>query len=377
MGNALIETSALTLSETIKEKIFKEGNISFREFMEMALYHPEMGYYTSEGNKIGTQGDYYTSPDITPILGEMIGKQLEEMWIILDKKPFSVVEYGAGDGSLCKDILLYLKNNTEFYNDLTYYIIEKSPAALEKEKRLLTEKVQWIDSLGSVAPINGCILSNEVLDNFSVHRVVMKEDLMEVYTGYEDGFFEVLKQAPKPLKEYFEELNVLLPYGFCTEVNLEALSWLNDIANGLQKGFVLTIDYGYPSHELYRYDRRAGTLVCYSRHRLHDNLYSNIGNQDITTHVNFSALCHWGLKYGLDYCGFIHQSYFLLALGLNEYLRKTEEKEHGDYLNDEQKAFFIDTFMVDIGNKLKVLIQQKGLPPQKLLGLKFMFKKLY
>jgi len=373
----LIETSALTLSETIKEKIFKEGNISFREFMEMALYHPEMGYYTSEGNKIGTQGDYYTSPDITPILGEMIGKQLEEMWIILDKKPFSVVEYGAGDGSLCKDILLYLKNNTEFYNDLTYYIIEKSPAALEKEKRLLTEKVQWIDSLGSVAPINGCILSNEVLDNFSVHRVVMKEDLMEVYTGYEDGFFEVLKQAPKPLKEYFEELNVLLPYGFCTEVNLEALSWLNDIANGLQKGFVLTIDYGYPSHELYRYDRRAGTLVCYSRHRLHDNLYSNIGNQDITTHVNFSALCHWGLKYGLDYCGFIHQSYFLLALGLNEYLRKTEEKEHGDYLNDEQKAFFIDTFMVDIGNKLKVLIQQKGLPPQKLLGLKFMFKKLY
>ncbi|HTB31290.1 MAG TPA: SAM-dependent methyltransferase [Bacteroidia bacterium] len=377
MGNALIETSALTLSETIKEKIFKEGNISFREFMEMALYHPEMGYYTSEGNKIGTQGDYYTSPDITPILGEMIGKQLEEMWIILDKKPFSVVEYGAGDGSLCKDILLYLKNNTEFYNDLTYYIIEKSPAALEKEKRLLTEKVQWIDSLGSVAPINGCILSNEVLDNFSVHRVVMKEDLMEVYTGYEDGFFEVLKQAPKPLKEYFEELNVLLPYGFCTEVNLEALSWLNDIANGLQKGFVLTIDYGYPSHELYRYDRRAGTLVCYSRHRLHDNLYSNIGNQDITTHVNFSALCHWGLKYGLDYCGFIHQSYFLLALGLNEYLRKTEEKEHSDYLNDEQKAFFINTFMVDIGNKLKVLIQQKGLPPQKLLGLKFMFKKLY
>jgi SAM-dependent MidA family methyltransferase len=377
MEGALLETQSLTLSEIIKEKILESGSVSFCDFMEMALYYPEIGYYTSEGNKIGLKGDYYTSPDITPILGEMIGKQLEEMWGILDKKPFSVVEYGAGDGSLCNDILNYLKNNTEFYDKLTYYIIEKSPASREKEKMLLTEKVQWIDSPDTIAPINGCILSNEVLDNFPVHRVVMKNDLMEIYTGYEDGFFEVLQPAPKLLEEYFGELNVILPHGFCTEVNLEALKWLNTITSGLQKGFVLTIDYGYPSHELYRTDKRLGTLVCYSKHRLHDNLYNNIGQQDITSHVNFSALCHWGLKYGLDYCGFIHQSYFLLALGLNEYLRKTEEKAPDNYLNEQQKAFFINTFMVDIGNKLKVLIQQKGLPPQKLLGLKLMFKKCY
>lgn len=377
MGNALPERSTLTLSEIIKEKILETGPVSFCDFMEMALYYPEMGYYISEENKIGLNGDYYTTPGLTPILGEMIGKQLEEMWCILDKKPFSVVEYGAGDGSLCKDILFYLKNNSEFYDTLTYYIIEKSPAAREKEKMLLTEKVQWANSIEDIAPINGCILSNEVLDNFPVHRVVMKDDLMEVFTGYEDGFFEFLRPAPNLLKEYFWELNVILPHGFFTEVNLEALKWLNGIASGLQKGFILTIDYGYPSNELYCENKRSGTLVCYGKHRVYDNLYDNIGNQDITSHVNFSALCHWGLKYGLDYCGFIHQSYFLLAMGLNEYLRKTEESAPDNYLNEQQKAFFINTFMVDIGNKLKVLIQQKGLPSQKLAGLKFMFRKVY
>jgi SAM-dependent MidA family methyltransferase len=377
MVSALLETPVITLPEIIKEKILEEGPISFHDFMEMALYYPETGYYTSSRNKIGPNGDYYTSPDITPILGEMIGKQLEEMWNILDKKPFSIVEYGAGDGSLCRDILHYLKCNPELYENLDYYIIEKSPSAREKEKKLLTEKVRWVESIRDIAPINGCIVSNEVLDNFPVHRVVMQEDLMEVNVGYEDGFYEFLQPAPIVLKEYFSELNIILPQDFCTEVNLEATKWLKEIAHGLQKGFVLTIDYGYPSHELYRSDKRLGTLVCYNNHKIHDNIYSNPGKQDITAHVNFSALCHWGLKYGLDYCGFIHQSYFLLALGLNEYLRKAEESNPDDYLNEQQKAFFINTFMVDIGNKLKVLIQQKGLPPQKLLGLKFMFRKLY
>ncbi len=328
-------------------------------------------------NKIGPTGDYYTSPDITPMLGEMIGRQLEEMWHILGENPFTVVEYGAGDGSLCNDILRHLKSNSALYNNLTYYIIEKSSIARESEKIRLKEKVRWIKGIHEIKPINGCILSNEVLDNFPVHRVVMQEDLMEVNVGYEDGFYEFLKPAAKALKDYFSELNVLLPQGFCTEVNLEAIRWLKEIAGGLEKGFVLTIDYGYPSHELYNSNKRLGTIICYNNHKVNDNIYSNPGKQDITTHVNFSALCHWGLKFGLDYCGFIHQSYFLLALGLNEYLRKTEKNTAGDYLNEQQKAFFINTFMVDIGNKLKVLIQQKGLPPQKLLGLKFMFRKLY
>lgn len=377
MENTLFESPVITLPVIIKEKILEEGAISFHDFMEMALYYPETGYYMSKEGRIGASGDYYTSPVITPILGEMIGRQLEEMWHILGENSFTIVEYGAGDGSLCNDILNYLKNNSALYDNLIYYIIEKSTTAGEKAKRRLTEKVRWIENIDEIKPFNGCILSNEVLDNFSVHRVVMKNDLMEVYVGYEDGFFEFLKPAPPMLKEYFEELDVALPNGFSTEVNMEAIDWLKQISDALQKGFVLTIDYGYASNELYSSGKRAGTLTCYNNHTVNDNLYDNIGEQDITAHVNFSALCHWGLKYGLDYCGFIHQSYFLLALGLNEYLRNTEKKADYNYLDEKQKTFFINTFMVDIGNKLKVLIQQKGLPLQKLLGLKFMFRKIY
>ncbi len=373
MIETLLETPVVTLPEIIKERISEEGSISFCDFMEMALYHPETGYYTSSRNNFGPNGDYFTSPNITPILGELIGKQIEEMWGILEKKPFTMVEYGAGDGSLCRDILLCLKNNQALYEQLTYFIIEKSPTARENEKKLLTEKVCWIDNIEEIGPINGCILSNEVLDNFSVHRVVMKDDLMEVYVGYEDGFYEFLQPATKMLKEYFSELNVTLPQGFCTEVNLNALRWMKEINSALKRGFVLTIDYGYPSHELYRADKRLGTIACYNNHKVHDNIYNDIGKQDITSHVNFSALYHWGTKYGMDFCGYVYQSSFLHALGLNEYIRKAEQSFRLHTLNKEQKIFFLNTFMADMGNKLKVLIQQKGLPPQKLSGLNLMF----
>jgi SAM-dependent MidA family methyltransferase len=373
MVNALVESPARVLSEIIKEKISERGAIPFHDFMDMALYHPETGYYTSSRNKIGPDGDYYTSPDITSVLGEMLGKQLEEMWYIVNKKPFTIIEYGAGNGSLYRDILHYLKNNPELYSNLNYYIIEKNLAAREKEEIFLTKKVQWIDDIRDITPINGCVLSNEMLDNFPVHRVVMKKDLMEVNVGYEDGFYEFLLPAPKALKEYFEELNVALPKGFCTEVNLKALKWQEEIASGLEKGFVLTIDYGYPSQELYRNDKRSGTLLCYNRHKVNDTIYNNIGKQDITAHVNFSALYHWGLKYGLGYCGYVPQSLFLHALGLNEYLRSAEKNFHKNSLSSRQKIFFLNTFMSDMGNKLKVLIQQKGVSSPKLSGLNLMF----
>jgi len=372
----MITTSSLTLSETIKELIKENGPISFYAFMEIALYAPETGYYTSTKDKIGINGDYYTSPIITPLLGKMIGKQLEEMWHMLDKKAFAIVEYGAGSGSLCHDILLHLKDNKELYKDLTYYIIEKSPSARQKEKTLLTEKVSWIESISDIAPIKGCILSNEVLDNFPIHRVVMKDELMEVFVGYQDGFYELLCPAPKAVKEYFKELNVHLPKNFCTEVNLDAIEWVKEIAGCLQKGFVLTIDYGYPSNELYRINKRLGTLVSYNKHTLNNSPYTDIGKQDITSHVNFSALHHWGLKYGLDYCGFTNQAYFLLALGLNEYLRKIENDAPHANLSEEQKAFFTNTFLADMGSKLKVFIQQKGMSPQKPLGVRFSARML-
>jgi SAM-dependent MidA family methyltransferase len=314
----------MPLFDIIREKIRKNGPIAFHDFMEMALYYPHLGYYTSDRNKIGTNGDYYTSTDLSAVFSVMIGRQLEEMWYLTGQGSFTIVEYGAGTGIFCRNLLDYLKNNQPFYDQLKYCIIEKSPDMRKREQAQLCEKVSWYDSIADIGEITGCILSNELLDNFSVHEVVMEDDLMEVFVGYENGFFEILQPATEPLKDYLKQLQIHLPKGFRTEINLEAIAWITAIAQSLKKGFVITIDYGYPSTELYCNYRCKGTLMCYRGHRVNDDPYQHIGEQDITSHVNFSALHHWGLKNGLESCGFTEQGYFLRSLGLMEYLRTLE-----------------------------------------------------
>lgn len=368
-----METS---LSEIIKKKINEEGPISFHDFMETALYYPSLGYYTSSTDKIGKQGDYYTSPYLTTVFGNVLAKQLEEMWLLTGKKDFTIVEYGAGMGSLCADILGQLKHNKEFFKKLNYCIIEKSEAMRLKEKKMIApeltnEKISWYSSIEEIPLITGCVLANEVLDNFSVHKVVMKENgLKEVFVGYENGFIEVLKPAHEDLKNYFSQLKIELPNDFCTEVNLQAIDWIKTISSSLSKGFVLTIDYGYPSLELYQSAHRLGTIVCYHKHTINDLPYKNIGQQDITAHVNFSALKFWGAKHGLNNCGFTNQSQFLLGLGLTEHLRKIEECEKNS-IDLRKKLQAVHTLLMSMGKKFKVLIQQKGLCSPKLSGLQF------
>jgi len=254
----------MPLTNIIKEHIKKDGPISFRDFMELSLYHPEHGYYTSFStpDKIGKNGDYFTSSTLTPVFGTMIGKQIEEMWNILGEEEFTIVKYGAGTGLLCRAILDYFKPNKKLFEKLRYCIIEKSPAMREKAKSHLSEKVHWHDSIHDIPALIGCVLSNELVDNFSVHRVVMKDELMEVYVDYTNEFTEVLKPASKNLTEYLNELKVELPKEFCTEINLEATHWLKEISKALKKGYVITIDYGHPSCELYSEYRSSGTLVC-------------------------------------------------------------------------------------------------------------------
>ena len=358
------------LSEIVIQKIQKEGPISFHDFMEIALYYPELGYYTSKQSKIGTRGDYYTSSNITPAFGAMIGKQIEQMWHILGEKAFTIIEYGAGTGFLCHDILDYLKYNLELYDQLNYCIIEKSPSMRDMEKAHLLEKVSWLNSIRDIPEITGCILSNELLDNFPVHQVVMQEELMEVFVDYKNGFEEVLKPAKKALTDYFKELNVILPKGFRSEINLEATQWIKEIAESLKKGYLITIDYGDNSSGLYQWYRKDGTLLCYHKHQINDQPYQNIGEQDITSHVNFSALCHWGLKNGLECSGFTDQRHFLLNLGFNSYLEKiiSEQGEDVAYLA-KQAVLITHTLLVDMGNKFKVLIQHKGTSKEPLLGL--------
>lgn len=194
---------------------------------------------------------------------------------------------------------------------------------------------------------------------------------MEVFVDYKNGFVEVLRPASAPLKEYLNELQITLPKGYRTEINLEAAAWIKDIASALEKGFVLTIDYGFPTGELYSAKRREGTLVCYHKHQINYDPYRNIGEQDITAHVNFSALNHWGTQHGLNCCGYTSQSHFLRALGLADHLKHMEESGRYAHVSNEEKMFLIRTLLMDMGSRFKILIQQKGVQQPKLSGLKF------
>jgi SAM-dependent MidA family methyltransferase len=360
----------MELCEVIKERIAAHGPVSFHDFMETALYYPELGYYTATSNQIGQSGDFYTSSNLGPVFGAMVAKQLEEMWHLTGEGRFTVVEYGAGTGALCHDILHYLKNNQRLYDQLDYLIIEKSPAMRERQKVCLSEKVAWYDKIEEIGQITGCILSNELIDNFAVHRIVMKDELMEVFVDNQDGFTEVLQPAGKPLRDYLNELNVSLPAGFQTEINLAATQWLKDISKVLKKGYVLTIDYGYTSEELYRSCRSQGTVLCYYRHRINDNFYQNIGKQDITAHINFSALCHWGHKSGLTYCGLTCQANFLLSLGFKDYLRENAPEGENIVQQAMKEVQLTRTLLVEMGSKFKVLVQKKGIAGHELLGLR-------
>jgi SAM-dependent MidA family methyltransferase len=223
----------MSLAGIIIEKIKKEGPISFHDFMEMSLYYPELGYYSSEREKIGKTGDFYTSPYLTTLFGGMVARQLEEMWMLTGQEEFTIVEYGAGTGALCRDILNYLfRNSHSFSKKLNYYIIEKSAAMREKERIFLSgsgnpwhDKVRWVDHIDEIPPIAGCILSNELIDNFSVHQVLMQEELMEVFVDHDGSFAERLVPASSELKDYLSDMQVNLPRGYRTEINLEAVQW--------------------------------------------------------------------------------------------------------------------------------------------------------
>ncbi|MBX2904859.1 MAG: SAM-dependent methyltransferase [Taibaiella sp.] len=359
------------LEQIVIARIQSKGPISFRDFMEMALYYPGIGYYTSSTDKIGCNGDFYTSSNVSPIYGEMIGRQMEEMWALLGYGPFTIAEVGAGTGKLCYDVLCYLKRNKALSAALNYCIVERSEPMRERERSLVGDDVTWYKSVADLPEMTGCIFSNELIDNFAVHQVVMKQELMEVFVDHDNGFKEVLLPATGELKAYFDELGVKLQPDFRAEVNLEAVDWIGTVATRLKKGYVLTIDYGYPSSELYKEHRREGTIVCYNHHSVNNEPYSEIGGQDITSHVNFSSLHHWGEKHGLQLCGYTNQAFFLLSLGIAEELaNKLVHTAEDGYAGYRQNSHIIQRLLIEMGPKFKVLIQSKNLPQAQLSGLK-------
>ncbi|MDJ1169210.1 class I SAM-dependent methyltransferase [Roseofilum sp. BLCC_M154] len=367
----------------LKEKIRRSPGekISFAQYMESVLYHPEFGYYSAYQTEIGKSGDYFTSASLGADFGQLLARQWVQMWQILGcPTPFSLVEMGAGTGQVAADVLGELEAyNSECFQSLDYRIIEKSAGLRQVQQHTLEpwlgekSRVQWCD-WADLDGVQGCFFSNELIDAFPVHVVVRSgERLQEVFVTLdaEEHLGEVLGELSTPkLAQYFDRLGIDLcseayPEGYRTEVNLGMLEWLEAIAQRLERGYVVTIDYGYTADRYYQPGRSTGTLQCYTRHHRHDCPYINIGYQDITAHVDFTTLEQEGKGWGLEPLGFTEQGLFLMALGLGDRLAALSESSLSiTQLFSRRDALHQLIDPLGLGG-FKVLIQGKGLTEQE------------
>ncbi len=365
------------LKNLIIEEVNKKGKIPFAEFMQMALYHLKYGYYNSDTERVGRFGDYYTSPTVHRIFGELIAKQLEEMWRIMGKETFTIVEMGANKGWLCCDIIQSIKKEyPAFYDNFHYIIVESNPYAKEIQRLLLEsihvtdEKVLWhtySEDGFSFDRIQGCFLSNEFVDALPVHRLKVKNKVLkEIYVSYNNsGFFEIDDEvSPDVSKQYIETFQMHLNEGQGCEVNLCAAEWIRKVSEKLDKGFVMTIDYGDTNDGIYRENGSDGTVRCFYEHTVNQDYYERPGEQDITAHVDFTNLMNAGKSAGLEVTGFTKQSHYLIALGILERLNNTN-KDIETIL--KVKNLFHPEGMGDV---FKVLIQHKNVEHPQLIGLR-------
>ena len=328
-----------------------DAPMTFAEFMEGALYDEQWGYYTTRATDIGAAGDFYTSPHLSAEFGVCMARQLVNCWENLGRNDrFDVVEMGAGQGIWAADLLTALPTISPECNAALFYtIVERSPSLRQVQQKHLAPwvsaestaessgqlaKVQWRswDEI-PLASVQGCFISNELVDAFPVHRVTVRAGkLQEIYVTWDgDRLVDRIGDLSTPkLANYFENLGIdVCQYaeGYQTEVNLNAIDWLTTVNDRLARGYVITIDYGYPASRYYSKVRQNGTLTGYFEHRPTDTPYEKVGLQDLTAHVDFTTLENHGKILGLTHCGTIQQALFLMALGLGETIAALSQTE--------------------------------------------------
>jgi len=364
-------------------EIAASGPIPFVRFMELALYHPQFGYYMrppeSGAERIGWSGDFYTSSDVHPILGQALAKQARHLDAFLGHPdPFTVVEMGPGKGLLAKHFLSACRMNPDdsFSQRLRYVLIERSPAMQELQRRNLLHglcepgRITWLEGLDSLAEqsVAGLCFSNELPDAFPVHRIQIENNqAQEICVDY-DGtkFVECLRPLSSPeVQRYLTNLKLSLPDGYQTEINTAAVRWMEQVARAMDRGLAITIDYGHTAQDLYGPDRAKGTLLCYYSQMTSENPYERVGLQDMTSHVDFSTLATVGEEHALHVTGFTNQMSFLMGLGLEDFLSKMDPE------GAEFRAAIHLVRPEGMGRTFKVLIQHKGIEKPTLDGLQF------
>lgn len=362
------------------------GRMTFERYMELCLYHPEFGYYMQGRTRTGVEGDYFTSPDLHPVFARLVARQAAEMWEILERPPrFTWVEMGAGRGLFAVDFLRWVKQSrSDFYDALDYRVVEPGPMHRARVvDRMSREfggaRFKALDSLEGLDLVTGCFFSNELVDAFPVavvERVAGR--LKEIYVVVDRGRF-VEKHGPlsdsavaAAVARYANQLDE----GQRVEVSRRAAQWISSVSAKLARGFVLTIDYGDLAEFLYSSDRPRGTLLAYRGHKASEKFYEDPGEQDLTAHVNFSALIDSGMVAGLSFTGFTTQERFLMALGeANEFADlydpgQTEAEKLQARLKLKRLIFPGEPERGrGMGNIFKVLVQHKGIGTPLLTGI--------
>jgi SAM-dependent MidA family methyltransferase len=365
------------LAELLADRIRRYGPLTFADFMRECLYHPIHGYYS----KVETKrfADYYTSVDVHPIFGRLLARQFAEMWEHLDcPKEFMLVEAGAGVGRLASHILDFSASTLpDFCQALNYVAVERSTARREQAVgRLKHHTDAGHATVPAEIPLRipaGCVFSNELVDALPVHRVILQGGtLKEVFVGCTDAQFadHLAELSTCAITEYFATQGIVLLEGQHAEAGLEACDWITEVGRRLERGYVLTIDYGHPAGDLFDEHHMRGTLLAYHDHRATENYYTSPGEQDLTAHVNFTALETWGKRSGLETAGLTSQTAFLLALGQrNEF---ADLYDAGQAEADRIRARLQLKTLIHpegMGERFQVLIQQKGTARSQLRGL--------
>jgi SAM-dependent MidA family methyltransferase len=368
----------------IRDHLQRYGPTPFPWFMEQALYHPAHGYYTSTRIRIGRQGDYYTNVSVGRLYGQLLASQLIEMWKLLGSPSrFTIVEEGAEDGQLAMDILSALmEESVEAAACIRYTILEPILGKQQQQRARfepdLLAKVRWLTRLEDLDPVTGAFVSNELVDAMPVHIVVYRDgawsELLVDISGEEFSFVPAQIEAPE-LKEAVEKLPLPVAAPYRTEVNLAATRWIHEVSTRLERGFVLTVDYGFPRREYYKPDRSEGTLSCYSRHRRSYNPLERPGELDITAHVDFTALSEAAAKASLTLTGYTDQHHFMVGAAESRLLALEKTIETEGLTPD--RAAFLGKYRAlmhpgTMGMAFKFLLLTKGLDrhPQ-LTGFKY------
>lgn len=360
------------LCNLIQKQIEQDGGqLGFDRFMELCLYAPGLGYYVAGARKFGAEGDFVTAPEISPLFSRCLARQCVQ--VLQEIGTGELLEFGAGTGTMAADILAELEQLDCLPQ--TYLILELSPDLKFRQRETLQQKVphlahlvQWLDELPG-SGFKGVVLANEVLDAMPVQRFRIESgEVREQYVRWEGEKFGSFWDAPTSSGLVQAVKNIALDQleGFESELNLRANPWVGALGEIVDAGAVILIDYGYPQAEYYHPQRSEGTLMCHYRHRAHPDPLLLPGLQDITAHVDFSAVADAGLQAGFEIGGFTTQTFFLMGCGLDSMLAESDPNDVDTYMQLAQQVRRL-TLPTEMGERFKVLAMTRELE-QPLIG---------